>query len=112
MLAEGFKFAGAGEVDGAFGGENSGEEAEMVCDALGDGGVGGCGEVDGATGGVLLLKVLEQFAVVGEMGDVELDGVGDVAFKRGFTLHEPAGKLEEIGGTVAGEEEGGIDESI
>ena len=48
----------------------------MSSDAVGGVGVGGCGEVDGAACGVLLLEVLEEFAVVGEMGDIELDGIG------------------------------------
>ena len=90
----------------AVGGEDAGEEAEMGGDAVGGVGVGGGGEVDGAAGGVLLLKILEEFAVVGEVGDVELDGGGEVAFEGGFALGEPAGKLEQGGGVMAGERRG------
>ena len=74
---EGGEFVVAGEVELAVGGEDSGEEAEVVGDALGEGGIGGGGEVDGAAGGVLLLKKLKKFAVIGQVGDVELDGGGD-----------------------------------
>ena len=69
----------------------------MVGDAVGGVGVGGGGEVDGAAGGVLLLKILKEFAVVGEVGDVELDGGGEVALEGGFALEEPAGKVQEGG---------------
>ena len=83
---EGGELVFAGEVELAVGGEDAGEEAEVGGDAVGGVGVGGGGEVEGAAGGALLLKILKEFAVVGEMGDVELDGVGEVAFKGGFAL--------------------------
>ena len=78
--AEGGELVFAGEVELAVGGEDAGEEAEVVGDAPGGGGVGGGGEVDGAAGGVLLLEILEELAVVGEVDDVELDGGGKMAF--------------------------------
>ncbi len=81
----------------------------MVGDALGEGGVGGGGEIDGAAGGVLLLKILKEFAVVGEMGDVELDGGGEVAFEGGLSLEEPAGEFQQGGGVMAGEGERRVD---
>jgi len=81
-------------------------------DPLGENGVGGGGEVDGATGGVLLLKILEKFAVIREMSDVEGDGGGQVALQGSFTLKEPAGEFEQGGGVVTGEGESGIDEGI
>ena len=109
---EGGELVLSGEVELAVGGEDAGEEAEMVGDAVGGVGVGGGGEVDGAAGGALLLKILEEFAVVGEMGDVELDGLGEVVLEGGFTLEEPAGEFEEGGGVVAGDGEGGIVESV
>ena len=89
----------------AVGGEDAGEEAEVVGDAVGGVGVGGGGEVDGAAGGVLLLKILKEFAVIGEMGDVELDGGGEMAFEGGFALEEPAGEVQEGSRVVAGEGE-------
>ena len=95
---EGGELVVAGEVELAVGGEDAGEEAEVVGDAVGGVGIGGGGEVDGAAGGVLLLKILKKFAVVGEMGDVELDGSGEVAFEGGFALGEPAGDIEERSG--------------
>jgi hypothetical protein len=84
----------------------------VVGDTLGEDGAGSGGEVEGAAGGVLLLKILEELAVVGEMGYVELDGVGDVLFEGGFALGEPAGKVEERGGMVAGEDKGGVDKGV
>jgi hypothetical protein len=111
-LAEGLELVVAGEVEGAVGGEDAGEEAEMVGDALGEDGIGGGGEVDWAAGGVLLLKILKEFAVVREVGDVKGNGVGDVAFKGSLALEEPAGDFEQEGGVVAGQGEGGVDESI
>ena len=68
-------------------------------------GVGGGGEVDGTAGGVLLLKILKEFAVIGEVGDVELNGVGEVALEGGFALKEPAGEFEQSGGMMAGDGE-------
>jgi hypothetical protein len=70
----------------AVGGEDAGEEAEVVCDTVGGIGIGGGGEVEGAAGGALLLKVLQELAIVGEMGDIELDGIGQVTFESGFAL--------------------------
>jgi hypothetical protein len=90
---EGGELVLAGEVGLTIGSENASEEAEMRSDAVGGVGVGGSGEVDGAAGGALLLKILKEFAVVGEMRDVELDGIGEVTLKGGFALEEPAGKL-------------------
>jgi hypothetical protein len=98
----------AGEVEPAIGGEDAGEEAEVGGDAVGGAGVGGGGEVEGAAGGALLLKILKEFAVVGEMDDVELDGVGEVAFEGGFALEEPAGDIQERCRAVAGDGEGGV----
>ena len=109
---EGGEFVFAGEVELAVGGEDAGEEAEMGGDAVGGVGVGGGGEVDGAAGGALLLKVLEEFAVVGEVGDVELDGVGEMAFEGGFALDEPAGNVQQRGGVMAGDGEGGVVQGV
>ena len=97
------EFVFSGEVELAVGGEDAGEEAEMVGDAVGGVGVGGGGEVDGAAGGALLLKILKEFTVVGEMGDVELDRICQVTFEGGFALDEPAGDLQERSRVVASE---------
>jgi hypothetical protein len=83
---EGGQLVFACEIEVAVGGEDAGKEAEVGGDAGGGVGVGGGGEVDGATGGALLFEILKEFPVVGEMDDVELDGVGKVAFKGGFAL--------------------------
>jgi len=109
---EGGELTFAGEVELAVGGEDAGEEAEVGGDAVGGVGVGGGGEVDGAAGGALLLKILKEFAVVREMGDVELDRVGQVAFKGGFALEEPAWNLQQSGRVMAGHGEGGVVEGI
>jgi len=79
---------------------------------VGEDSVGGGGEVDGTASCLLLLKILKKLAVVGEMGYIELDGVGEVLLESSFTLGEPAGKLEKRGGMMAGENEGGVDESV
>ncbi len=42
------------------------------------------------------------------MDDVELDGVGEVAFEGRFALKEPAGDIDERARVVAGDGEGGI----
>ena len=80
----------------------------MGGDAVGGVGIGGGGKVEGAAGGALLLKILKEFAVVGEMDDIELDGVGQVAFEGSFALNEPARDIDERTGVVAGDGEGGI----
>ena len=96
----------------AVGGEDAGEEAEVGRDAVSGAGVGGGGEVEGTAGGALLLKILKEFAVVGEVGDVELDGAGEVALEGGFALEEPAWEVQERGRPVAGEGEGGVVEGV
>ncbi len=98
--AEGGELVFAGEVELAVGGEDAGEEAQVVRDAVGGVGVGCGGKVDGAAEGVLLLKILKEFAVVGEVGYVQLYGVGEVAFEGGFALEEPAGEVQEGGRAV------------
>ena len=42
----------------------------MVGYTLGEGSIGGRGEVDGAPCGVLLLKILQKFAVVRQVSNV------------------------------------------
>jgi hypothetical protein len=56
--------------------------------------------------------VLQEFAVVGEVSYIKLDGCGEVLLEGGFALEEPAGKVQERGGIVAGEDEGGVDEGV
>jgi hypothetical protein len=109
---EGGEFVLAGEVVFPVRGEDAGEEAEMGGDAVGGIGVGGGGEVDGAASGALLLKILKEFAVIGEVGDVKLDGIGEVTFKGGFALEEPAGDAEKRRRTVPGDGEGGVVEGV
>jgi hypothetical protein len=112
LFAEGGQLILSGEVDISVGGEDAGEEAEMVRDAMGEDGVGGCGEVDRATGRLFLLEELEHLAVVGKVGDVELDGCGEVAFEGRFALGEPAGKLKKRCRFVTGEGQGRVDERV
>ena len=69
-LAEGCQLVVAGEIERAIGGKDAAEEPQMFGDALGKCGIGGSGEVDRAAGGVLLLKKLQKFAVVGQMSYV------------------------------------------
>jgi len=109
---EGGELVFACEVELAVGGENAGEETEMGGDAVGGVGVGGGGEVDRAAGGALLLKILKEFAIVGEVGDVELDGVGQVVFESSFALEEPAGKLQKGHGMMTGYGEGRVVKSV
>jgi hypothetical protein len=59
-----------------------------------------------------LLKILKEFAVVGEMGDLELDGIGQIAFKGGFALEEPGGNLEQRCRALPGDGEGGVIEGV
>ena len=84
----------------------------MVGDAVGEDGVGGGGEVNGPAGGFFLLEVLEELAVVGEVGDIELDGGGEVAFEGSFSLNEPAWEPQERCGFVTGERQGRVDEGV
>jgi len=109
---EGGELVFAGEVELAVGGEDAGEESQVVGDAVGGVGVGGGGEVDGTAGGVLLLKILKEFAVVGEMSDVELDGGGEVAFEGGLSLEEPRGEFHKGCRVVAGDGERGVVQGV
>ena len=101
-----------GEVESAVGGEDASEETKVVGDAVGEDGVGCGGEVDGAAGGVLLLKILQQFAVVGEVNDVQGDGCREVLLQGCFSLEEPPGELEQAGGMMTGQSQSGIDQGI
>lgn len=96
----------------AVGGEDAGEEAEVIGDASGGVVIGGGGEIDGAAGGLLLLEVLEELAVVGQVGDVELNGGGDLALEGSFAFEEPSRKFEDGGGAMAGDSERGVVEGI
>lgn len=84
----------------------------MRGDAVGRAGVGGGGEVDGATGGLLLLKVLQKFAVVREVGYVQLNSARDVLLQGRFALGEPSGETEESGGMMPGQGESGVGERV
>ncbi len=101
-----------GQIGSSIGGKDAREDAEMLGDPVRQGGVGCGGEVERAAFGLLLLQILEQFAVVGQMGGVQLHCSGDVALQRGFALGEPAGKPQQFGGVVPGERQGGIDQRV
>src|ERR1700679_3621820 len=75
---EGGEFVFAGEVDGAVGGEDAGEEAQVGGYEVRGLGIGGSGKVDRAPGGSLLFKILKEFAVVGGGGEGGVVGVADV----------------------------------
>ena len=106
LVAEGCQLIVSSEVHGAIGGDNSGEETEVVGDSLGENRIGGCGEIDGAASGVLLFKILKNLAVIGEMGNVEGDGGGEVALECGLALEKPTGEFEQAGGMMAGQGQG------
>jgi hypothetical protein len=108
VRAEGGELVFAGEVELTVGGEDAGEDAKVGGDTVGGVGVGCSSEVDGAAAGILLLKILKEFPVVGEVGDVELDSAGEVTFESGSALEEPGGQLEEGQGVVAGERQRGV----
>jgi hypothetical protein len=109
---EGSQLVFSGEVELTVGGEDAGEDAEVGGDAVGSVRIGGRGEIEGTAVGTLLLQVLEEFAVVGKMNNIELYRVGKVAFECRFALHEPTGNVEQRAGMVAGDGEGGIVESV
>jgi hypothetical protein len=109
---EGGELVFAGEIEFSVGGEDAGEDAQMGGDAVGGVGVGGGGEIEGAAGCSLLLKVLEEFAVIGKMDDIELYRIGDVAFEGCLALKEPSWDVDERAGVVAGDGEGGIVEGV
>jgi hypothetical protein len=106
------ELAVAGKIDVGIGGENASEETEVVGDAVGEDSVGGGGKVNGTAHCLLLLEILKKLAVVGEVSYVELDGVGEVLLESGFALGKPAGKLQKRGRMMAGENQGGVDESV
>ena len=84
----------------------------MIGDTVGYAGVGGRSEVDRATKSTLLLKILKEFAIVGEVRDVELDGLCQMAFEGGFTLEKPSWKIEKGEGLVTGDGERRVVESV
>jgi hypothetical protein len=109
---EGGEFVFAGEVERTVGCEDAVEQAKVGGDAVGGVSVGGGGEIDVATGSALLLKILKKFAIVREVGDVELDGVGEVALEGGFAVDEPAGDPQQCYRAMTDYGEGGVVESV
>lgn len=85
-LMKGGQLGRSGEVGRTIGREDAREQAEVVGDALGKGEVCCRGEIDEPARGVLLLKKLEELAIVGKVNDVQLDRRGDVALESGLTL--------------------------
>src|SRR5580658_5879525 len=65
------------------------ENAQMVCDTLGQSGVGASSEIQLAAFAALLFQILKQFAVIGEMRRIQLDLRRDTPFKRGLAAHQP-----------------------
>ena len=84
----------------------------MCGDTLGSVRVGCGGEIDRAAGSSLLLEELEEFAVVGQVSDIEPDGSSDVLFQGGFALKKPGGEFECGGRAMAGDGQGGVVEGI
>lgn len=97
---------------GSVGGEDTGEDGVVMGDAVGECSVSGGGEVDFAPGRMLLHEVFEERVVVGETGDIERDGVGDVLLECGFALGEPTGNLEDGARILAGKSEDGVDQCV
>ncbi len=77
LAAQAIKLVFAGEVGCAVAAQNAREDAEMIGHALGKANIGAGGEIDLAAFGALRLKVVQQFVVVRQVGDVECDRVRD-----------------------------------
>ena len=53
--------------------------------------IGAGGQINGAALLVLLLKKMQQGAIIGKAGDIEGDRVGDIGFECGFTVQQRLG---------------------
>ncbi len=61
---------------------------------------------------MLELEELQEGAVVREAGDIEVYGLGDVAFEGSLAFGEPCGDREDGARVLAGEGEDGIYECV
>ena len=105
LLAEGGQLVVSGEIDDTVGGQDAGEDSELVGDMPGGGGVGGRGEVDLAASRAFLLKILQEFPVVREVRDIQMSCICDMALERGLALQKPAGESKQQGRMVSGKGE-------
>lgn len=102
----------ASQIERPIGGKDASKEFEVVSDAMSKGRIGSGGEVDESASGLLLLDILEQFAVVRKVGDIELNGIGYMALESSFSFGQPTGKLENRGRMLARKGESGINERV
>lgn len=100
------------KVCSAVAAEYAGEYSEVISDALGKADVRSGSEVELAAASVFLLEEVKNLAVVGQVGDVELNVRGDEGFESGFTVQQGARKLKEAARMVAGEDEERVDEGV
>ncbi len=110
--AKGDELVVSGEIGGTVGGKDAGKQAEKGGNAVGQGAIRGSGKVDGAALLVRRAKPIEQGLVVGQMFDIEGDGLGDVALEGGLAFADPARDLEQACGVLTGKGEDRIDEGV
>ena len=84
----------------------------MSRDALGEALVGAGCEIDGAAAGLLLLKEMQQLAVVRQMRDVEGHGTGDVCLECGTAMEQAARQGKKAGRMRAHQDQQGVDEGV
>ena len=81
----------SGEVCCAIAAENAMEDGEVLSYAFGETDIGAGGEVEIATASVFLLQELKELAVVGQVGDVELNVRGNEGLEGGFAAQQSTG---------------------
>ena len=92
MLLEAGQLVAADSIGDAVRGEDAGEEAEVLGDAVGEGTVGSGDEVNGTAEFVLRFKKTEDSLVVREVGYVEGNEFGCFGFGAGFAaVAQPRG---------------------
>ena len=80
-----------GEVCRSIAAENTMEDAEVLSDAFGETDIGTSGEIEIAAASVFVLQELKELAVIGQVGDVELNMRGNEGFEGGFAAQQSVG---------------------
>lgn len=102
----------SGEIRVSVAAKNRTEDAEMMSDALAEAYVRSRCKTELATAGPLLLKKVEELAVVGQVGDVEFDVRGDECFESCFAAQQSAEQWKEEQGPGTSEDQERVNQGV
>ncbi len=85
----------AGQVGRTVAREHAFEKSQVGGNTVGQRAVGAGGQIQAAAQALLCFKIREQGLVVGQVGDIEFDALGDLALQSCFAFENPSRNAHE-----------------